>query len=763
MILLLSLSSIWSQTDSLSKEEQVDKLDVKRVRIKRTFAVGGVKTFGYELDTNRLREVPAAQGDPIRALAGIAGVTQASDYSARVRIRGGDEEETQYWVDGVPILQAFHFSSFYSIFHMEMIRSVEVYRSGVPVSSPGGLSGGVELHSRESNLDTLTGMFDFSMFRGSAWLDVPIIPKKLGVQLAWQELWYDYLVKGGMEFSKLWASEENTANIDFYKETFDLPNFRDLQSKITYKVNSKLSLNYQLLWGEDQFGIKDTMSTLYENGIEISPWAYDAIASGRKVSSEKKWVKTGYVDMPIWVHMLGVNYKANDHWNWYGNLSYQNVKWKLTNEKTYSWESVETENGFVSDQKVEQISDNKYELHSQQLLAKVKGTFELNTKNQFEFGLSSQWNMWKYKVKVPRIVYDLITYGVIDFADQLSRQYPAGKTWGQNFEDGMDLGSAVESAFQLELLGTVEKWSQMSYLKWVNKLSMKEQLTLGSQFWVDNNGHFAVLPRLRYERQFAKGVFEVAIGNYQMIEADLAQTFYSENLTPEKAWHFDLSWLGAVSDWAKWQVTPYGRLYHNLIEETWVSKTTSNDFLYESGGYDPEFTNDGYGYGFGLEGSFNYSASKTWEGEIQGEWSKHYRSHKDIIYDFNLQRDWKFSWGHRYSYNEDSQIGFRWSYSAGTPYTEITDFNKFSVKVEGTPLAVIGKRNAKRYSPQSRLDLQWQLESDLFGKEMTYYFEVWNMFNEPNHLLLDSDKKTLEGSDLNYPIPIFFWGFRSRF
>ena len=66
------------------------------------------------LDRETLKEIPAAQGDPMRALGTLPGTTTQNDMSVRPFVRGGKSEETQVLWEGIPLLQPYHFGSLYS-------------------------------------------------------------------------------------------------------------------------------------------------------------------------------------------------------------------------------------------------------------------------------------------------------------------------------------------------------------------------------------------------------------------------------------------------------------------------------------------------------------------------------------------------------------------------------------------------------------------------------------------------------------------------
>lgn len=71
---------------------------------------GQVGPSHSRLTRGDLTSAPAAFGDPMRALSSAAGLAVQSDLKSELRIRGGDAADTAVLVDGLPVLQPYHFA-----------------------------------------------------------------------------------------------------------------------------------------------------------------------------------------------------------------------------------------------------------------------------------------------------------------------------------------------------------------------------------------------------------------------------------------------------------------------------------------------------------------------------------------------------------------------------------------------------------------------------------------------------------------------------
>jgi len=81
--------------------------------------------------------------DPVRAIQRLPG-TAATDASAKSHIRGGDDDEVTYVLDGLQLVDPFHvrdYQSLFSTIDSRAISSVEVYSGGFPARFGDSMSG----------------------------------------------------------------------------------------------------------------------------------------------------------------------------------------------------------------------------------------------------------------------------------------------------------------------------------------------------------------------------------------------------------------------------------------------------------------------------------------------------------------------------------------------------------------------------------------------------------------------------------------------
>ena len=94
-----------------------------------------------------LDQLPDLADDPMRAVARLPG-TASDGYTAKANIRGGESDETLVQFDGVRLHNPFHLKDFQSLFSTidpAIVRSMNIYTGGFPVTYGDRMSGVIDI------------------------------------------------------------------------------------------------------------------------------------------------------------------------------------------------------------------------------------------------------------------------------------------------------------------------------------------------------------------------------------------------------------------------------------------------------------------------------------------------------------------------------------------------------------------------------------------------------------------------------------------
>jgi len=108
------------------------------------------------------------EGDLMRTLEALPGVTKSSDFSTSVSVRGGSPDQNRVLMDDVPLLNPFHLFGLVSAFNSNAIKSAELYSSGIPVRHDASLSSVLDIKTKSvgREIEGLSGVASLSILSG---------------------------------------------------------------------------------------------------------------------------------------------------------------------------------------------------------------------------------------------------------------------------------------------------------------------------------------------------------------------------------------------------------------------------------------------------------------------------------------------------------------------------------------------------------------------------------------------------------------------
>ena len=116
------------------------------------------KNLGHQqLGTKDLQNMPEFAGESglIKGLESLPGIKMHSNGSAFYYTRGGERDQNLIIIDDAPIYNPSHLFGFYSIVIPDFAKSIDVYKSDIPVNLGDRLSAIVDIRTKDGNLNKL--------------------------------------------------------------------------------------------------------------------------------------------------------------------------------------------------------------------------------------------------------------------------------------------------------------------------------------------------------------------------------------------------------------------------------------------------------------------------------------------------------------------------------------------------------------------------------------------------------------------------------
>lgn len=152
---------------------------------------------------------------------------------------------------------------------------------------------------------------------------------------------------------------------------------------------------------------------------------------------------------------------------------------------------------------------------------------------------------------------------------------------------------------------------------------------------------------------------------------------------------------------------------------------------------DPQinYNNEGSGFSWGADGFFQKKVSGSWSGWLSYSYSVSRRKdhpHQPYYYPLQDQRH-TLSLVANYQPRERWNIGLKWQFNTGKPYTPIEEVIYLPDSTGNVlPLPREGETNSARFPAYSRIDLRIDRQWRIWGKPGEIYFEVINILNRKN-------------------------------
>ncbi len=214
--------------------------------------------------------------DIVKTLQFLPGVSAGMEASSQINIRGGTNDQTLYLLDDVPVYNQNHTFGFFSIFNSDVIKNAEIYKGGIPTQYGDKLSGVVSVSLKEGDYKKHHTSFSMGLLALTFASDGYIVKDKLSYNIAARRSFLDLLYNGFMSLIK--AEEESMGLISFY----------DINSKISWKINPKNNLSWQVYNGyDDLYGMNSSKDDYTEEDYyEKSGYGWKTFMTSLRHSSQ---------------------------------------------------------------------------------------------------------------------------------------------------------------------------------------------------------------------------------------------------------------------------------------------------------------------------------------------------------------------------------------------------------------------------------------------------------------------------------------------
>jgi outer membrane receptor for ferrienterochelin and colicin len=196
------------------------------------------------LPIEQIKLIPTIGGeaDIIKALSFTPGVSNGSEGSSGLYVRGGTPDQNLILLDDAVVYNPNHLFGFLSVFNTDAIKDVSLIKGGFPARYGGRLSSVLDIKMKEGNFKKIKGDIGVGLLASRVTLEGPIIKDKLSFIVSARSSYLNLLTFP-------FKSQYNSGDL----EEFLGYTMHDINTKLNWKINDKNQVFASFYTGNDDF------------------------------------------------------------------------------------------------------------------------------------------------------------------------------------------------------------------------------------------------------------------------------------------------------------------------------------------------------------------------------------------------------------------------------------------------------------------------------------------------------------------------------
>ncbi len=287
----------------------VNKLET--VFVSNYFTKGIKKQFdgSTTISTQQFGLLPGQiENDVLQIIQVIPGVESVDETASNINIRGGTHDENLILWDNIKMYQNGHFFGLISAFNPDITKNVTVYKNGTPARYGEGVSGLIDMKSKNTLTDKITGGAGFNLINANAFVSIPVT-HNLGLQISGRtsinqlfesSVYQSYANRIFQDTEISSVQSNNNSNSISSDEDF---NFFDFSSKILWDFTNKDQLRINFLAMENALDFTEILNETDQS--KTSTLEQESVVGG--LSWKRNWSNK----LETTAFFYGSSYKLN--------------------------------------------------------------------------------------------------------------------------------------------------------------------------------------------------------------------------------------------------------------------------------------------------------------------------------------------------------------------------------------------------------------------------------------------------------------------
>jgi hypothetical protein len=241
-------------------DEEITPLKEVVIESERDVRVTGMQMGMEKLDIRTMKQLPLTLGetDIMKVMLALPGVQSVGEGTSGLNVRGGATNQNLILFNDAVVYNPSHLFGFFSTFNPDVLKNVELYKSGITADYGGRLSSVLDVHSREGNSKKFSGAGGISPITGRLTLEGPIIKDKTSFIFGARSTYSNWLLR------RLDSEELKNSEASFY----------DLTANVSHKFNDDNNLYASAYMSKDKFRFNGDTTYSYSDRNASIKWKH---------------------------------------------------------------------------------------------------------------------------------------------------------------------------------------------------------------------------------------------------------------------------------------------------------------------------------------------------------------------------------------------------------------------------------------------------------------------------------------------------------
>lgn len=243
----------------IEMEEVITPLKEVVIQSNRESNVLGTQMGVQKLDIKMMKQIPLSLGetDVLKVITMLPGVQTVGEGTLGLNVRGGTTSQNLILFNDAIVYNPSHFFGFFSTFNPDVVKSIELYKSGMTADYGGRLASVLDIQSREGNYKKLSGSGGISPVSARLSFEGPISDKTV------------FMVGARSTYSD-WVLRQ--VNVPSLKNT--QASFYDVNATINHKINNNHQIALSGYMSYDHFRLNNDTAYQYKNQNISAKWKH---------------------------------------------------------------------------------------------------------------------------------------------------------------------------------------------------------------------------------------------------------------------------------------------------------------------------------------------------------------------------------------------------------------------------------------------------------------------------------------------------------